>query len=220
MSKETHARTSSKPAPASAPDLAACLAGDQRAWKHLLGAYGMLIRKAVRWTLAHKSAKFAGPQLEAEVDDVFQDVCFRLVQGEYKLLRTYDAARGSFATWLCVVARSAALDHLRNRQSMVHMTMDEMEALMDAHEDVTDSGWLFALPQGLLSPRQQYVLHLFFEQDATTQEIAAHMDVHTQTVRSIRNNALARLRWHFQNTAQTTPATMRRQEPQRTCKAV
>ncbi|GAB7079426.1 RNA polymerase sigma factor [Megalodesulfovibrio paquesii] len=221
MAKTSSLRAARSNASSSAPDLHACLAGDERAWSQLLGAYGPLIRKAVRWTLRNHPAKFAGPELEAEQDDIFQDICFRLVRSEYKLLRTYDPTRGSFATWLCVVARSAALDHLRNRQAVVQMSVEEMEALMEPCEDRKDAGWLLTLPGGLLSPRQQYVLHLLFEQDATTQEVAALMDVHPQTVRSLRNSALTRLRWHFYgNNPDASSATLPRQEVQRRCKAM
>ncbi len=200
-----------------APDLAACTAGDEQAWEQLLRDYGGPMRKAIRWTLQHSPAHFAYPELEAEVEDVCQEVCFRMVRSEYKLLRTYDSSRGSFATWLCVVARSTALDHLRNRKYAVQMTAQELEAVMEAHED-TDG--MLSLPREVLSPRQRYVLHLAFEQDATTKEIAALMDVHPQTVRSIRNAALARLRWHYFGAAYPKDTPRMREETQSPCKVM
>ncbi|MCA1945448.1 MAG: sigma-70 family RNA polymerase sigma factor [Desulfovibrio sp.] len=202
---------------APSPDLNACLAGDEDAWRDLLATHGPLLRKAVRWTLRRHAANIAASELETDVDDVFQDVCFRLIRSEYKLLRTYDPTRASLGTWLCVVARSAALDHLRARTPTVHLTVQELEAVMEAQED---AGGLLSLPRELLTPRQLYVLHLYFEQDADTHDIAALLDVHPHTVRSIRNAALARLRWHYRHASPTTRASSRPKETQRACKAV
>lgn len=175
-------------------DLDACLAGDEKAWRRLITEYGPLLRRAVRWTLRHRAAKNSYPGLEVDTDDVFQEICFRLVRSEYRLLKTYDPKRSAFSTWLCVVARSAALDHLRNRRDMVQMSPDEVDQLVAVQDE---EGGMLALPRGILSARQAYVLHLAFEKDASTGEIASLMDVHPQTVRSIRNSALVRLRWHY-----------------------
>ena len=41
--------------------------------------------------------------------DAAQDVFVRLCAGDFRLLKTYDPARASLATWLAVVARSAAV---------------------------------------------------------------------------------------------------------------
>lgn len=174
--------------------LEACLAGDEKAWRQILVEYGPLLRKAVRWTLRRGAEKIAASTLEADTDDVFQEVCFRLVRGEYRLLKTYDPGRASFATWLCVVARSAALDHLRNRKHAEQASTQEIEELVASHEE---EGGMLSLPRDVLSARQAYLLHLAFEKDASTTEIAQLMDVHPQTVRSMRNSALARLRWHY-----------------------
>ncbi len=178
-------------------DLQACVAGDEKAWRRLLSEYGPLIRKAVRWTLRHRAASFSASALEADIDDVFQEVCFRLVRSEYRLLRTYDPQRSSFPTWLCVVARSAALDHLRNRRNGMQASPQELEKLETMVASQGKDEGILTLPRDVLSPRQSYVLHLAFEKDASTKEIAELMDVHPQTVRSMRNNALTRLRCFF-----------------------
>ncbi|TVM15942.1 sigma-70 family RNA polymerase sigma factor [Oceanidesulfovibrio indonesiensis] len=175
-------------------DLEACLAGDDKAWRQFLIEYGPLLRRAVRWKLRQRAAKNSYHELETDTDEVVQEVYFRLVRSEYKLLRTYDPERSSLSTWLCVVARSAALDHLRNRKHTVQMSPEEVEQILAVQEE---EGGMLALPRGVLSPRQTYVLHLAFEKDAGTNEIAELMDVHPQTVRSLRNSALMRLRWHY-----------------------
>lgn len=174
--------------------LESCLAGDEAAWRRLLLDYGPLLRKAIRWTLKHKSEKNTYSALESDADDIFQDVCFRLVRSEYRLLRTYDPQRSSFSTWLCVVARSATLDHLRNQKYSMQTSPRELDDLVATQES---EGGMLSLPRDVLTARQAYVLHMCFEKDATTTEIAELMDVHPQTVRSMRNSALARMRWHY-----------------------
>ncbi len=175
-------------------DLEACLAGDEGAWRRLMQEYGPLLRKAVRWVLRQRAAKNSASSLEADTEDVVQEVCFRLLRSEYRLLKTYDPVRSSFGTWLCVVARSAALDHLRNRRLTQLLSPEELDNLAASHEQYDG---VLSLPRDLLTPRQAYVLHLAYEKDASTREIAELMDLHPQTIRSMRNNALARLRWHY-----------------------
>ena len=48
--------------------------------------------------------------------DAAQDVFVRLCGDDYRLLKTYDPARAGISTWLAVVSRSAAIDHVRRRR--------------------------------------------------------------------------------------------------------
>ena len=172
-------------------DLDGCLTGDKLSWERFMENYDRVIRRAVQWTLKSRSEKFAAA---AEVDDVVQDVYFRLIRSTYKLLKTYDAKRSSLTTWLCVVSRSAALDYLRNQKYMPHCDIDDMD--LAAPLSHPEDGYL-NLPHDILTPRQIYVLHLSFEKDLPTNDIAALMDVHPQTVRSLRNSAIMRLRDYY-----------------------
>lgn len=210
-------KNKTKPEPAYPKDLPACLAGDEKAWRRLITDYGSLIRRAIRWTLKPQGENFSPFALESDIDDVFQELCFRLIRGKYRLLATYDPDRSSFSTWLCVVARSAALDHLRNRKNQVQLSPKEIDELVAAHEE---EGGMLSLPRGVLSPRQAYVLHLAFEKDADNTEIAEILDVHPQTVRSIRNSALTRLRWHYSNGKNAKKRSPASQETSRECKVM
>jgi RNA polymerase sigma-70 factor (ECF subfamily) len=50
------------------------------------------------------------------------------------------------------------------------------------------------LPPGLLSPREKLVLHLLFDEDWETQEIADLLGIAPQSVRNHKHRALKRLR--------------------------
>lgn len=128
------------------------------------------------------------------IEDITQDVFLRLVRDDYRLLRGYDPARASLVTWLTIVARSCALDHLR-RKPLPASSLDQ-----DAHDRATYDPPIaepLALPPGLLSERQRLVLCLLFEKDMTVPEAGAALGVDEQTIRSTKHKALTRLREHL-----------------------
>jgi RNA polymerase sigma-70 factor (ECF subfamily) len=80
-------------------DLEALLAGDKAAWDRFVARYAGVIFAAVRRRLVP-----AGRVSDAE--DVVQDVFVKICQNDFRLLRSYDAARAKITTWLTVVANS------------------------------------------------------------------------------------------------------------------
>ncbi len=177
-------------------NIPACLIGDMQAWREFVRLYGPLITKVADWTLRR-----AGAHSASETDDVAQEVFARLVRGNYRLLESWDSARGSFSTWLTVVSRSTALDYLRDKRnglsgSSRHVPLDDYPEI-PAH--IAPEGERLTLPEGILSPRQRAVLFLQFEKDMTPEEIAAFLDIHPQTVRSVRHSAYLKLRDYYKN---------------------
>lgn len=166
-----------------------CLLGDPEAWRNLFAQARPLIGTAVRYTLARH-----GLRDPADVEDVCQEVLYRLLLGERRLLATYDPQRGSFRTWLAVVSRSTAMDFLRRRESATHLPLDEAE-LTARDPDIAEQ--VLELPSGVLSPRQRTVLRMLFEQGLDAGEIAQQLDIHPQTVRSLRHSGLAKLKQHY-----------------------
>lgn len=169
-------------------DLPALLAGDKAAWDRFVARHAAVIFAAVRRRLVP-----AGRTADAE--DVVQDVFVKLCQHDFRLLRSYDAARARITTWLTVVANSAAVDHLRR----LRRRTEDIEAMPEAvlavdpvvHETVK-------IPDGLLSPRQALVLELLYQRDMTPGEAAEAIGIDPQTVRSMHHKALVKLRAHFQ----------------------
>jgi RNA polymerase sigma-70 factor (ECF subfamily) len=89
-----------------------CLTGEDSAWEALLRGYTRKI-----YNLCYR---FTGRVEEAE--DVTQEVFIKVFQ----TLKSYDAAQGSFSTWLNRVARNHLVDHYRRtRKDRVTSSLEE-----------------------------------------------------------------------------------------------
>ncbi len=172
-------------------DIAAVTGGGKAAWDGFVEKFAGRI-----FSVCLRVMRMRDPSAEPEdARDATQDVFLKLVRDDFRLLRSYDPARASLATWLTVVARSTTLDALRrpdNRRVSVPLEEDlGLEAPQHAHADTPE------LPLELLSPRQRQILHMLFDQDMDVEEIAVALNVHRQTVRSLKHQALERLRQHL-----------------------
>jgi RNA polymerase sigma-70 factor (ECF subfamily) len=193
-------------------DLGACLRGDARAWAAFVDRYARVIYAAVR-----RALRPAGPAALAQADDVAQDVFVRLVADDFRLLRTFDPSRASLATWLTVIARRTALDHLRRRAPAAVRLGDAQtgpsagratsagagsgraEALgagttPDPAAAAERADEVAAIPTEVLTPRQRLVLVMCFEREMSVEAVARVLGIAPQTVRSTRHKALERLR--------------------------
>ena len=170
-------------------DLAGCLRGEKRAWDAFVERAAPIVFAAVQRVLRARNPS-SDKHLE---EDVAQDVFLRLVKDGFRLLRSYDPARASLSTWLSLVARSAALDHLR-RKRLPTVPLDEVP--QPAATDPRPAEPV-EIPPALLSPRQHLVLQLLFERDLSVQEAAEALGVDPQTIRSTKHKAIARLRGFF-----------------------
>ena len=170
-------------------DLRALQAGHKRTWDAFVGASAPLINAVVRRSLASYRLS------EDDVLDAAQDVYVRLCANDFRLLKTYDAARASLSTWLAVVARSAAIDHARRRRQATQ-PLDEVPeyhlAVEDRHVEK------LKIPDGLLTERQILILKCLYDEERDVAEIAKLLNIDAQTVRSTHHQALVRLRTHFQ----------------------
>lgn len=165
--------------------VALCLEGNAKAWNRFVAEYSTVIRHAVCWTLKHHGASVSS------AEDIIQDIFFRLVKSEYKLLDNWDSTRGSLKTWLAVVSRSAAIDFMRTDRTYLYDAIEEHEELQAEMTNLLD---LPELPMHVLSTRQKSVLQCLYGEDLTAIEAAKKLDIHPQTVRSIHHTALQKLR--------------------------
>jgi RNA polymerase sigma-70 factor (ECF subfamily) len=170
--------------------LGRCLAGDAEAWTPWVDATAPVVRRAVVRTLL----RHTGRADERDADDLMQEVFLRLVREDCRLLRTYDPARSRLATWLTLVARSTTVDALRRRR-LREAPLDERAAAQQAAPAGEPMPAL--IPTALLSPRQELVLKLLFEDERDVPEVARLLAVDEQTVRSTKHKALMALRRHF-----------------------
>ncbi len=166
-------------------DLTALIGGDKHAWDAFVRRYAALIMAAVR-----------GVALDGgETEDLAQEVFVRLCKDEFRLLKTYDAARAGLTTWLTIVARSTARDAQRRRRVQGVPIEDVPEAVLavPAVEPVDRLSY----PADLLSPRQREILAMLYDRDMDVAEIAAQLRIDAQTVRSMHHKAMVKLRAHF-----------------------
>jgi RNA polymerase sigma-70 factor (ECF subfamily) len=173
-------------------DLQGCLRGEKRAWDAFVEQAAPIIFAAVQRTLQQYK-----PTVDAtEAQDLAQDVFVRLVERDYRLLRTYDPSRASLSTWLTLVARSTTIDHLRRLKPRT-VPLDEAQELAARETAPDDSPPELDIPADLLSPRQHLILKLLFEREMSVEEAAATLRVDPQTIRSTKHKAITRLRAFF-----------------------
>lgn len=170
-------------------NLAKVISGDKAAWDSFVETFSGFIYNVVARTLRARSVDFAHDAV-----DVSQDVFVRLIKDDYRLLRTYDPERAALPAWLTVVATSVALNRLRRpeyRQDTV-----ELDDTLPAREDTSFEGRV-ELPPKILSERQAQILKLLYNEGLDVSDVARALNVKAQTVRSIKHQAIARLRKHY-----------------------
>lgn len=127
-----------------------------------------------------------------EKEDIFQEVALKILKNDY--VRRYDKTRSSMTTWLGMITRTTAIDHLRKRREELAALDAEPEASGPGMESLVEP---LPLPAGVLTPRQEEVLQLGFRDGLRATEIAAKLGISPRTARSIKFQALERLRTHF-----------------------
>jgi len=176
-------------------ELSACLRGDKRAWDAFVERYARVIFAAVQ-----RALRMHAPQAnDADVQDAAQEVFVRLVKDDFRLLGSYDPSRAALTTWLTIVARSTAIDQVRRKRPQ---TVGLEHAAETAAAPPPTAGPARAteavgIPDGLLSPRQQLVLRMVFDEEMPVEQVAAVLGVEAQTVRSTQHKAISKLREHF-----------------------
>lgn len=173
-------------------DLRALLAGDKRTWDRFVAAAAPLIHAVARRVVASHGVS------TDEAGDAAQDVFVRLCANERHLMKSYDPARASLATWLAVIARSCAVDHLRRRRQPTAALDDVPEAAVAVEDRHIER---LSIPNGLLTERQALVLRLLYDREMEVADAAALLRVDAQTVRSTHHKAMLRLREHFRVSA-------------------
>jgi RNA polymerase sigma factor (sigma-70 family) len=145
--------------------IAACLNGDEHAWRTLLERYNRLIYTIpLRFGFSHGVA-----------EEIFQEVCIIVLE---KLVTLQEPAR--FRSWLITIVRRVCLQRLRDQNNDVAID-DFVEEELTAPaperfvlETEQRAALLTALNQ--LDERCQTLLRaLFFEQPALSYEAIAHL---------------------------------------------
>lgn len=170
-----------------------CLDGHSWAWDAFVARYAPVILATVQ----HVLRTYSSSASRQTADDIVQDIFLKLIDRDFRLLRTYDPDRASLKTWLAIVARSTAIDSLR-RKHLPTIALDMAPPIATAqigHQKSPNPTQ--DLPAHLLTPRQQLVLHLLFDREMSPDDAAELLGIATQTVRSAKHKAIQRLRDHF-----------------------
>lgn len=134
---------------------------------------------------------------ECITSDITQDIFLKLIKNDYQLLKTFDHKKASISTWLSVIARSTTIDYLRKQK--------KTEELQDYHYIEDNSEIKYNIPEkhnipyNLLTIKEKLLLHLVFDKEYSTAEIAKIMDIEIKTVRSKKSKALSKLRKNMKN---------------------
>ena len=154
--------------------------GDMRALEALLTGLLPRLRNLVRYLVRRDS----------EVDDVAQTAMLALMRG----LHTFEA-RGPFTAWADRVVARVTFNAIRERRAAAAPAGAELESVpaSEGAPDYLARRWLVHLLDAL-PPEQRAAIVLHHVADLTVPEIAAELQVPSETVRSRLRLARARLR--------------------------
>jgi RNA polymerase sigma factor (sigma-70 family) len=158
-------------------------------------------RKALAVVYGRTSAKLYGVCLRIARDrdaaeDILQDVYLKV----WNRAGRFDRTCGSPITWLCAVARNAAIDWVRKHGTPALPVIDTSE---ETAEDIDDALEAMAADEGrahifdcieALPPNQQRAIRLAFFDGSSHSELASIMQVPLGTTKSWIRRGLLQLR--------------------------
>lgn len=167
------------------------LGGDDTALAVLIGRY---IKPVYNFVY-----RFAGNNKE-EAEDITQETFFKM----WRNLKKYRTDE-NFKTWLFIIARNTAYDHLRKRKNFVFSdfdtedarfedTLTDKESLADELFALAENKELLAQAMSELSPQFREVLILHYDHELTFDEIGKILDEPLNTVKSRHRRAIEALR--------------------------
>lgn len=153
-------------------------AGDQAALSELFDLFSGLVNALALRILRD------GPEAEDVVQEVFLQA--------WRQASRFDPSRGTPEAWLCIMARTRALDRLRRR---VARREDSSEATPPpGHAPRTEESLAVRKALASLSAGQRRALELAYYEGLTQTEIAARLGEPLGTIKTRIRTALMRLR--------------------------
>lgn len=128
----------------------------------------------------------------SEVDDIFQEIALKIFKNDY--LSKYNKEKSSFITWLNIICRTTTIDYYRKKIRWTESVLTESH---NSSEATSVDAAIFSLPAGVLTARQTEVITLLFKEGMVACEVATALGITTRTVRSIKFQALNRLRDYY-----------------------
>ena len=128
----------------------------------------------------------------SEIDDIYQEIALKIFKNDY--ISRYNDEKSSFITWLNIICRTTAIDYYRKKLRWMESVLTDVPAGNSGGGLETA---MFSLPSGVLTNRQAEVVTLLYKDGLVACEIARRLDISPNTVRSIKFQALDRLRAHY-----------------------
>ena len=132
----------------------------------------------------------------AAAEDVHQEVFLEV----WRRGSAYDPERASLGTWIMLIARSRAIDHLRKRVPEPHDPQAPGGGVLGEEEDAASSPdllverWAMAVLVARLPEDQARILRMRFHEGLSQTEIAARTGIPLGTVKTYMVRGLRRLR--------------------------
>ncbi len=168
-------------------DIDLLVQGDHEQWKRLVNQSSPIVFSVIRKTLA-SAGRDTG-----EAQDILQELFVKICARNFRLLKRYDPQKAKLTTWLAVIARNMAIDHLRRNRHQ-YVDLDEIPDKDAKDPFLEPDRERILLSFDVLPPRQMMVMKLLYERDMDVKEVAEFMGISTQSVRSMRHKAIGKLR--------------------------
>ncbi len=157
------------------PIIEAAKGGDMAAFEALLYAYEKRIFNYILRIIQHKE----------DAEDLTQETFVKV----YKHLHSFDSSK-NFKTWLYTIATNTVYDHLRRRRRARELfiidnpdnafeTIDED----DAYKEIEDREVVGKALNGL-KPLHQVILMMYYKDECTYEEIANHLHIPLNTMKT------------------------------------
>jgi len=171
------------------------VAGDNAAWVDFVTRFDSLIFARIQSTWREVGLSFQSPETAAEISS---EVFASLIQNEMKSLKGY-RGRSRLSTWLTVIVRRTTLRYLyaiRRQQADSDLSeqadpREEKKAMEESSEERIE---FLRVARKKLSPDDQQVLQLFYEQQHSYQQIADALQITVNAVGPKLDRARRRLR--------------------------
>jgi len=166
--------------------IARCISADEAAWSLFVKQWRPIIVRATE----HALRRFDVEEQKETVEDLTQDVFFHLIANGYRCLRSFDASRGGFGTYLTTITPNIVIDYLRERCPST-VALDESVCAVAVYESAMRA---LDIPERLLSPRQAQVLRLLYDEGLSAKGVAETLGSTVQAVYEVKQKAMRKLR--------------------------
>lgn len=156
--------------------------------QHDADAYGQIVER-------YKDALYRHCFALLRDEDAAEDTAQEAFIAAYYKLNSFDSSR-RFSTWLFKIATNKALDSLRSRRRVMPMSDETLERLVSPHASPSRQAEHAELTKAItqLAPRYRAVVHLYYFEGMSYDEIAEVMAKPVGSVKGWMNRAKKQLR--------------------------